>query len=207
MVGVELARPTPGGASIVYSCAETIHNVMEGGHSRLQYEYLSPHGIALFEDAVSRLNGGNRRAAVPAARVWHELQNELICHKCFDDYISLLEIYYDAPGDEEDEEEDPQQPGDDEEYANDAVDAGEEAGGVDAVGMDSVEEGMLEEVPADEEGAVYPPMERSRTQHPLPPGVTSTRGLIYIASLLRICRSKVGFPTGMCMEKSGQCYW
>jgi hypothetical protein len=137
-----------------YSCAETIHNVMEGGHSRLQYEYLSPHGIALFEDAVSRLNGGNRRAAVPAARVWHELQNELICHKCFDDYISLLEIYYDAPGDEEDEEEDPQQPGDDEEYANDAVDAGEEAGGVDAVGMDSVEEGMLEEVPADEEGAV-----------------------------------------------------
>jgi hypothetical protein len=47
----------------------------------------------------------------------------------------------------------------------------------------------------------------SRMRHLSPLGVTSTRGLIYIASLLRICRSKVGFPTGMCMEKSGQCYW
>jgi hypothetical protein len=111
----------------------------------MQYEYLSPHGIGVFEDAVSRLNGGNRRAPVPASLVWRELQNELICHKCFDDYISLLEIYYDAPnGAEVEEEEDPQQQGDGEEDADNAVDEG---GGRDSFEMEDVEDGIGEEVP------------------------------------------------------------
>jgi hypothetical protein len=106
---------------------------MESGHSKMQYEYLSPHGIEMFEDAVSHLNGGNRRAPVPTSLVWRELQNELICHKCFDEYISLLEIYYDAPnGADEEDEEGPQQQGDGEEGADNAVDEG---GGRDAVRM------------------------------------------------------------------------
>jgi hypothetical protein len=34
--------------------------IPESSHSKMQYEYLSPHGIEMFEDAVSRLNGGDK---------------------------------------------------------------------------------------------------------------------------------------------------
>ena len=92
-----------------YSCAETLETLMERGHT-FRHEYLGPHGLQCFEDAVECLNGSNQYKPVPNKDVWHDLQNELMCLKCFEEYSNLLQQYYDAKNYDEDGEEPQEQP-------------------------------------------------------------------------------------------------
>jgi hypothetical protein len=48
---------------------------MKRGHT-LRHEYLSPHDLQCFEDAVARLNGGNRFKLVPTKDVWQQNERE-----------------------------------------------------------------------------------------------------------------------------------
>ena len=58
-----------------YSCAETLETLMKRGHT-LRHEYLSPHDLQCFEDAVACLNGGNRFKPVPTKDVWQQNETE-----------------------------------------------------------------------------------------------------------------------------------
>jgi hypothetical protein len=71
-------------------CGETIDTILKGENALL-WEYLPQRAIQLFQDALTAEVGSEPpEEPVPAERIWRKLEDEIICHSCFQDYITVV---------------------------------------------------------------------------------------------------------------------
>jgi hypothetical protein len=74
-------------------CGETIGTILKGDNALL-WEYLPQRAIQLFQQALTAEVGSEPpEEPIPADRIWAKLEDEIICHSCFKDYIAVVEAY------------------------------------------------------------------------------------------------------------------
>jgi hypothetical protein len=74
-------------------CGETIGTILKGDNALL-WEYLPQRAIQLFQQALTAEVGSEPpEEPIPADRIWAKLEDEIICHSCFKDYIAVVAAY------------------------------------------------------------------------------------------------------------------
>jgi hypothetical protein len=69
------------------TCGEFMDNILNEG-TVLLYGYLPNAAAAVFKDALAKMIWRNNHP-VSVKDVWRSLQETVICHKCFEDYIKI----------------------------------------------------------------------------------------------------------------------
>jgi hypothetical protein len=71
-------------------CGETVGTILKG----LLWEYLPERAIQLFQKALTAEVGNEPpEEPIPAEHIWEKLEDEIICHSCFQDYIAVVEAH------------------------------------------------------------------------------------------------------------------
>jgi hypothetical protein len=76
-------------------CGETVGTILKGDNALL-WEYLPEpeRAIQLFQEALTAEVGDEPpEEPIPAERIWEKLEDEIICHSCFQDYIAVVEAH------------------------------------------------------------------------------------------------------------------
>jgi hypothetical protein len=74
-------------------CGETVATIL-GGEGAWLWEYLPERAIKVFQDTLTAEVGDERpEEAVPSERIWRKLEDELVCHSCFADYIDVVKAH------------------------------------------------------------------------------------------------------------------
>jgi hypothetical protein len=74
-------------------CGETVATIL-GGKSAWLWEYLPEPAIKVFQGALTAEVGDERpEEPVPSERIWRKLEDELVCHSCFADYIDVVKAH------------------------------------------------------------------------------------------------------------------
>lgn len=75
------------------TCGEYISSIMEM-QSRFLWCYLPNKFLQKFSDALNELVGENHNGEpVQSERVFEKIEDEIICHKCYSDYIKVLQAH------------------------------------------------------------------------------------------------------------------